>query len=248
MLDYLTGGRFEPGIAPGVGPFEATRAGVPAEDVRPRYHSVADVLEQALTGPYVTQHDKFHDLEHVPILPRMRTDPTPPVWVTVMSPASAVWAARRGYRLCTAWSSTESAGQLADAYREAATEAGTSTDPEMLGVRRRVFVAPTDAEAQEIVESTRNLVQQTAGSTFETQNEQIRKLMNHPDDFAVGSPETVAEKLIEQCRQGGFGNVMAFPDFLLFEHEHLVRSHELLGRKVAPLLRSASVAKPVAAR
>jgi alkanesulfonate monooxygenase SsuD/methylene tetrahydromethanopterin reductase-like flavin-dependent oxidoreductase (luciferase family) len=105
-----------------------------------------------------------------------------------------------------------------------------------------VFVAPTDTEALEICEAMGNPIRQSAGTTFETQDETIRSRMNHPDDYAVGSPETVAEKLIEQCRTAGLGNIMAFPDFLTFSSEHQVRSHELIGTKVAPMLRSAKVA------
>jgi hypothetical protein len=44
---------------------------------------------------------------------------------------------------------------------------------------------------------------------------------------------------------------MCFPDFAAFEHADLVHSHELIGRRVAPILRSADVARPsntVAAR
>ena len=47
--------------------------------------------------------------------------------------------------------------------------------------------------------------------------------------------------LIEQCRAGGYGAVMSFTDFAQFKHDDLVRSHELLGREVAPVLRSAEV-------
>ncbi|MEV5302819.1 MULTISPECIES: hypothetical protein [Amycolatopsis methanolica group] len=35
--------------------------------------------------------------------------------------------------------------------------------------------------------------------------------------------------------------MIAFTDFAQFTHEDLVRSHELLGREVAPLLRAAEV-------
>src|SRR3974390_1925656 len=39
MLNYLTRGRFEPGIAPGAGTHEAVMAGIDASEVRPRYYS-----------------------------------------------------------------------------------------------------------------------------------------------------------------------------------------------------------------
>jgi hypothetical protein len=76
---------------------------------------------------------------------------------------------------------------------------------------------------------------------FETQDPAIFKMFDIPDDFAIGSPETVAERLIEQCRAGGFGTLFAFTDFGGFTPKDLARSHELIGTKVAPLLRSAEV-------
>jgi hypothetical protein len=73
----------------------------------------------------------------------------------------------------------------------------------------------------------------------------ILAFMMEPDDFVIGSPETVAEHLIEQWRAGGFGVVMAFTDRALFAPEFLARSHELLGTRVGPILHSADVARPV---
>ena len=48
MLDYLTHGRYEPGIAPGAGPTEAVMAGVPEEQIRPRYYSAVEVLAKTI--------------------------------------------------------------------------------------------------------------------------------------------------------------------------------------------------------
>ncbi len=96
MLDYLTYGRYEPGIAPGAGPTEAVMAGVPEEQIRPRYYSAVEVLAKTIEQPLVTHHDAFYNLEKVPISPRPRKHPGRSVWVTVMSQDSAAWCAERG--------------------------------------------------------------------------------------------------------------------------------------------------------
>lgn len=241
MLDYLTHGRFEPGIAPGAGDVEAVTAGLPAAEIRPRYYSGAEVLAKAIAGPQVTHHDAFYNLEQVPIIPPMRERTGRAVWVTVMSPDSAAWAAERGYKMCTAWLPTPAADALGARYREAADAAGRTAGPAMLGLRRRVFVADSDAEAQEKCAAATDRVAGLLGLGFETADSQIRKMAMDPDDFAIGSPETVAEKLMEQCRSGGYGSVMHFTDFAGFTQQDLIRSHELIGRQVAPLLRSADV-------
>ena len=241
MLDYLTHGRFEPGIAPGAGDAEAVMAGLPTAEVRPRYYSGAEVLAKALAGPTVTHHDAFYNLERLLMIPPMRERTGRAVWVTVMSPDSAAWAAERGYKICTAWLPTPGTDALAARYRQAAAAAGRPAGPDMLGLRRRVFVADSDAEAQEKYESVTDIVANMVGVGFETADSQIRMMMMHPDDFAIGSPETVAEKLVEQCRSGGYGTVMYLTDFAAFTPQDLTRSHELIGRRVAPVLRSADV-------
>ena len=127
MLQYLTQGRFEPGIAPGSGVFEIIRAGIPAEHARPRYYSGAELLRKALAGGPVTHQDEFYNLENVPLEPLLRLRPDQSVWVTVMQPDSAAWCAERGFKMCTAWNPTPIATAVAARYYEAADEAAPPT-------------------------------------------------------------------------------------------------------------------------
>jgi alkanesulfonate monooxygenase SsuD/methylene tetrahydromethanopterin reductase-like flavin-dependent oxidoreductase (luciferase family) len=242
MLQYLTQGRFEPGIAPGAGVFEIVRAGIPAEQARPRYYSAADLLAKAIEGNPVTHQDEFYNLEDVRLEPKIYMQPGQSVWVTVMQPDSAAWCAERGYKMCTAWNPTPIASAVAGRYYEAADAAGIKVDPSMVGLRRRVFVADSDAEALETYEQSVDIIKATAGQAFETADLGVLKWMLDPDDFSIGSVDTVAERLIEQCRAGGFGVLQAFTDFAGFTPEVLAHSHELIGTKLAPILRSAEVA------
>ena len=50
MLDMLTGGRYEPGIGPGVGDAEAVLSGLPADQIRPRYYSAAELLRKSMAS------------------------------------------------------------------------------------------------------------------------------------------------------------------------------------------------------
>lgn len=245
MLEYITRGRFEPGIGPGAGDAESVLAGVPADQIRPRYHSAAQLLQKARIAPDVTHQDQFYNLDNVPLIPRMKQDSPRPVWVTVMSASSARWAAERGWRICTAWLPQPVAVELADAYRQTAEAVGHDASPNMLGLRRRVFIAPTDSEAQEIAAEAIDLVTlglNSQGSKFETADPQVAAMMSHPDDFIVGSPETVAERVIEQCREGGYGTFATWMDYAAFSWDDIYRSYELFGTRVAPILRSTSLA------
>ncbi|MFF2324432.1 MULTISPECIES: LLM class flavin-dependent oxidoreductase [unclassified Streptomyces] len=245
MLRYLSKGRFEPGIAPGSGPTETVMAGYPADEVRPRYESGVDFLEQALTGKPVTLHDQFYNVDQLGIVPRWEPSVgQEPVWVTVMSPESAARTAERGWKLLTGWVPTEHVVALARSYREAADASGHSTEPSMLGLRRRVFVAETDAEAREKFEAAQNLVPillRGEGSKMELADSRAAALVNNPEDYVIGSAETVADTLIEQCRAAGIGSLFAWADFAAFSWADLTRSHELFGTRVAPRLRTADV-------
>jgi alkanesulfonate monooxygenase SsuD/methylene tetrahydromethanopterin reductase-like flavin-dependent oxidoreductase (luciferase family) len=241
MLDLLSHGRLDIGIAPGL-EGEAVRAGLAAGELRPRFYSTADLLAKAMADEVVTHEDDFYALRDVRIVPGVHRDEALPVWVSVMSAGSAQWAARRGWKMCTAYLPTAAAVAVADAYREAAAEAGTPGGPEMLGLRRRVFVAPTDAEAHERLESaldTQMVLKDRV--SFEPADPAIAAMLSQPNDLIVGSPQTVAEQLIEQCREGGFGHLLAFTDFRLFDWDDLALSHRLIGAEVAPVLRSATV-------
>jgi alkanesulfonate monooxygenase SsuD/methylene tetrahydromethanopterin reductase-like flavin-dependent oxidoreductase (luciferase family) len=246
MLDALTHGRFEPGIGPGSGPKEAIMSGFAEAEARPRYESGAEVFRKSLEETYVTHHDQFTNIEKLGILPRWRPKQGQSVWVTVMSPDSAISAAKNGWKLCTAWLPDAVVFKLADTYRQAAAESGQSTDPSMLGVRRRVFLAESDSEAQEKFEAAQNLIPflmaRSDGSLMEAGDERVRQIAMQPDDFVIGSPKTVADKLVTLCSGGGIGNLMAWWDFASFQWEDLARSHELFGTRVGPVLRSANVA------
>jgi alkanesulfonate monooxygenase SsuD/methylene tetrahydromethanopterin reductase-like flavin-dependent oxidoreductase (luciferase family) len=255
MLDYLTHGRLEIGIGPGAGTIEAGLDGLEVQDLRPRYASGADLMDKYLSGSRITHQDAFYNLVDVPIAPQMRQT-HPPVWVTATSESSFQWAAARGYKVCTSWMATAEVAQLSSVYHAAANSAGLVSGPDSLGLRRRVFVAPTDAEARDIVEGSDNptalarMLQSNqkaaAAISSATSGAAANTRYNQPDDIIVGSPETVTEQLAEQIKATGIGNLLFWADFRLFDHQHLVRSHDLIGAHVIPELRSLTAPSPAA--
>jgi alkanesulfonate monooxygenase SsuD/methylene tetrahydromethanopterin reductase-like flavin-dependent oxidoreductase (luciferase family) len=209
-------------------------------------------LEQALTGQPVTIHDGFHNLENLHLTPRWEPRDADAVWVTVMSPGSAAWTAERGWNLVTAWLPTAMAAGLAASYYEAAEASGRTVSPSQLGLRRRVFVADTDAAAQEKFAAAADLMPfllnlSDSAIRMEAADPQVLAMVTNPEDFIIGSPETVAERLVEQCRAGGFGAAFAWHDFASFRWADMAHSLELFGTRVAPVLHSAGL-DPVAAR
>src|SRR5262249_2966390 len=145
------------GLSPGSGS-EAFMAGFAGDEVRPRYQSAVQIFEQARTGRPVTVHDPFYDFDDLEIVPRWEPTGDAPGWVAVTSTASAAWTAQRGWKLVTGALSTNTVNQIAARYREAAEASGQSTSPSMLGLRRRVFVAESDSEAQEKVAAAADIM------------------------------------------------------------------------------------------
>ena len=232
MLDYLTGGRLEIGVGGGGNPRETVLAGLDPAQIPDRYASGLAVLEAAMTAPYLTHVDEFARFDRVPVRPRPRQQPIPPIWMTSLSAASAERAARRGHKLALAWLPAEYLRKLADAYRAAGTG-----DPDRIGLRRRVFLAPTQAEADDIV--------QAAPDSFiegeEISDPAVRAVLTNPEDIITGTPAAVAEILIAQARDLQIGNLLLWTDFRAFTAGHLDRCHELIGRHLAPALRKAAL-------
>jgi alkanesulfonate monooxygenase SsuD/methylene tetrahydromethanopterin reductase-like flavin-dependent oxidoreductase (luciferase family) len=236
MLDYLTAGRLEIGVGAGGNPRESVLAGVDPAEIRDRYESGVAVLDAAMASPYLTRQDQFARLDHVPIRPRPRQQPRPPVWMTSLSTASAERAARSGYKLALAWLPAEYLRNLADAYR-AAGAGPDAANPDSIGLRRRVFLAPSQAEAEDLVVSAPDSF--IDGEQF--RDPAAKALFANPEDIIIGTPSAVADVLIEQARGLQAGNLLLWTDFRAFRAEDLDRCHDLIGRHLAPALRKAKL-------
>lgn len=283
MLDYLTGGRLEIGVASGVPP-EFLFVNVPQENVRPMYRESLEFLEKAMDSRAVTHEGRFWNFDEVPIMPALKKVDRRRKWMTVYSAASCRVAAQMGYKVCTSLQSVENANKAYDAYREEADKIGYEISPDDLGIRRSITLGATDEEAQELFERVMPLQMARMAATFEPVNERLQKALGQAanpdvlksglmdgappqredakhlpdiekatsanpdalgmvseDEIIVGSPETAAEKIIDQCRRLGAGHIiggaeMAFPltaDELDVQYD--------MWEKMIPILRKANV-------
>ena len=265
ILDHLSGGRLEIGYSSGTGPMEPLMVGMPEAELRPRFDESLDIIDAAIGSEEISHHGKFWNFDALCVTPRMlQTDA--PKWMTVVSANSARVAARRGYKICTAFMSARDARVVFDAYREAAAAAGRTAGPEQLGLRRRCLVWDTDSEAERLGAEVLKVGMQRTGflmkrmierglspiTGIEHLDKQIlasrrteavdapaSKFLSEPDEWIVGSPETVAGRIIEQCRTTGAGHFLAYTLGSMEEAE-MEHSTEL-WRQVIPLLREANV-------
>ena len=176
MLDHLTGGRFEPGLVSGIPP-ELGFAGISADVAMARHETIATAVEGFMRDGSVTAHGGGWAIDDLAIFPSMYQRPGH-VWTACRSRATAEVAARRGWKVCTGFNSTESIADMFDGYRVAATEAGHPATADRLGLRRMVTFVD-DASQQRFAKS------------LTTPGSEENRLLRAIGDFVGRYPDTV---------------------------------------------------------
>ncbi|AEG50584.1 Luciferase-like, subgroup [Sphingobium chlorophenolicum L-1] len=274
MLDYLTNGRLEIGVASGIPP-EFLLVKIPQDEIRPRFAETLDFLAEAEKDLFVTFNGQFTNIDDVPLMPRPRKEARRRHWMTIYSESSCRDAARRDFKVCTGFQSSAAAGAAFDAYRDEAAKHGRDVGPDDIGIRRQVVLGDTHEEAvqlnQELKDGAIERIEHTYKVVFDrfekaglTQVSSIRssgiadasavahkadpKEKKGPaprgidvsdDEFISGSPATVAEQIVEQCRIMGAGNILAYQSTAMNETQ--LEKNYRLWEQVIPILAKADV-------
>lgn len=243
LLDQLSGGRLEIGCASGV-PQELIQIGMEMDEVRARFDEALEIIDAGLVSPVISHHGKYWNFDNLKILPRPIQQPAPPKWTTVISTGSAQKSAARGSKICTAFHSVERIGEIFDAYRDEADRLGIAAGPEQLAIRRNVSIAETEQEALEIRERTKEISNRiragdkrfgTEKSDLMDAPRDVKGFVVHDDDFVAGTPDQVAEQIIEQCRAVGAGHFLAILGRGVENDRG--ETQQMFGETVIPLLR-----------
>ncbi|MEP7045596.1 MAG: LLM class flavin-dependent oxidoreductase [Ilumatobacteraceae bacterium] len=247
MLDHLTNGRLEIGVVSGIPP-ELAVVGITPAVAAGRHTEIIDVLDSALTNAVISHHGEHWNFDDLEILPRCLQQPSPPVWTAVRTAASAERAGRRGWKACGGFLSAKEIGVVFDAYRQGAEEAGHASGPEQIAVRRMVTFTDTPSQQRDAVNRAKRALLEvltaSAGplppwaALLDRPDESIATLSD--EEFVSGTPQQVAEQLIEHCQVIGAGHLLVA--FSERDHGRLEECHELFSTEVAPLLRQAAVA------
>ena len=100
MLDCISNGRLDAGVARAFLPHEFAAFGVSMDESRGRFEEGIEALERLWTEEDVTFHGKYHSFEGVTSLPRPVQRPHPPIWIAaIATPASFQWAGEQGYAM-----------------------------------------------------------------------------------------------------------------------------------------------------
>jgi len=217
MLDHLTGGRLEIGTAAGI-PNEMEKVGLAPDEARARNDEILDILDAALKSPVISHHGRFWRFDNLRLTPRPVQQPSPPVWVTVVSASSARKAARRGAKLCTGFHPLSKIIEIFDAFRDEADKAGRTVGPDDLCIRRQVTMLADDGEAASVVDTLLRNMRKYLEADPRLDTPDRPAVLDTPtahafsigdDEVIAGTADSVASQIIDQCRAAGAGHFAA---------------------------------------
>lgn len=243
-LDLISQGRAEMVVGRGSFTEAFPLFGLNLQDYDELFSEKLNLLLTIRDNEFVTWSGKFRPaLKGQAIYPRPLQNPFP-VWIGVGgTPQSFVRAGTLGLPLMVAiiGGETHRFGPLVDLYREAGKKAGHSPEKLKVGLHSLGYVANTTKEAIDDFypgyAETFSRIGRERGwppvtrAHFDAQAGPRGALL-------VGSAEEVVEKILRHSEAlGGIERVTFQMDTASLSHEKLLRSIELLGTRVAPLLK-----------
>src|SRR6478735_5647916 len=188
LLDNLSKGRIDVGIGKGTvyNEYEFVGHGLRSDDSRGRMTEAIEVLERAWRETPLVYKGKYFDLRVPELRPKPVQQPGPPIWRSVISPASFTECGRLGIPILTARLPVERIKERWSLY-EAGLNAGghdQATRSRLLAqsaLWRNVYVAESDAQAEDELSA---LLTETRHHMMH-----VREAFN-PPDFTPG-PETL---------------------------------------------------------
>jgi alkanesulfonate monooxygenase SsuD/methylene tetrahydromethanopterin reductase-like flavin-dependent oxidoreductase (luciferase family) len=248
MLDHLTGGRLEIGTAAGI-PQEMAQVGLGVDEARARNDEALEIIDKALKEPVISHHGKFWNFDNLRLTPRPVQQPSPPVWVTVVSVSSARKAARRGAKICTGFHPHSKVIEIFDAYRDEADKAGRKVGPDDLCIRRQLTMLDKDSEATDALAAQRKNFRQfiqidprvdLPGRPAVLDTPTAHAFSIGDEEFIAGTPATVAAEIVAQCRSAGAGHFAAIFNRAVTP-DKLKEWYRDFGTGTIPQLRKATV-------
>jgi probable LLM family oxidoreductase len=243
-VDLLSGGRAE--IMAGRGSFIESFPlfGYDLDDYDALFAEKLDLLLKIRDGNPVTWAGRLRaPLSSAGVWPRPVQDPLP-VWVAVGgSPESVVRAGSLGLPLTLAiiGGQPERFVPLVDLYREAARAAGHDPEQTKVAINTHAFVGSTSAEADAAFAAPYLAMMNRIGRERgwpPSGKAEYEALRSPRGAVAAGSPEEVAEKILFEHELFGHQRYVGQMSVGAVAHRDVLRSMELFGTEVAPVVRA----------
>jgi probable LLM family oxidoreductase len=242
-LDLISGGRAE--IMAGRGSFIESFPlfGYDLEDYDELYAEKLDLLLRIRANARVSWSGRHRPaLEDAVVWPRPLQDPLP-VWVAVGgSPGSVVRAGTLGLPLTVAiiGGTVDRFVPLVELYRESARQAGHDGDALQVAINTHAFLGETVDQADSAFAAPylhmMNRIGRERGWPPSGRRE-YEGLRSPRGALAVGTPEQVAEKILLEHELFGNTRYIGQMSVGAVQHTDVLRSMELFGTRVAPLVR-----------
>jgi probable F420-dependent oxidoreductase len=238
VIDQLSAGRLEVGVAPGYKPDEFATLGVPKSERGARTDETIEILKLAWRGEpfsYAGRHFRFDD---VVVQPSPAQQPAPPLWVGGSSMASARRAARHG----AGFMPDSGAGpEVYNAYR---TGLPVGSGPARVATNRVLFAAESRERAWELCGEHLlyqfNVYRQwfsDAGDNDAHGAEVRDPSVLSPEHYFVGTPDDILAAIAGSQERLGYEELVFWARPPGMSAEHAVASLELIAKHVLPALR-----------
>ncbi len=236
VVDILSGGRLDLGVAPGYRVSEFANMGVNKRERGGRTDEIIEVLHQAWRTGTVDFDGQYYRYQGVAVQPRPVQPAGPPIWIGGSTLAAARRAGRYGLDFMP---DSGSPADVYPAYREACAEHGFPAGE--IATNMVVFVCDDPDEGWNAVKEHYFYVYQTYQKWFAEAGDlvQVGAPLQTPDDLSrathiVGTPEMVIDAIEQRRARYPFDRLIfwARPPGLPIELSS--RSLELFARHVIP--------------
>jgi len=183
-------------------------------------------------------------IQNLGVYPRSVQDPLP-VWIASGgTPESAVRAGMLGLPIAFAiiGGMPERFAPLVDLYKRAAAQAGHDPANLPIATHSHGFISDNKEQAAELIYPSVKARMDQLGRERgwpPYSRETFDSMCSPRGALYVGDPETVAEKIILLRKNLGVNRFLLHVDISTIPHREILRTIELLGTKVAPIVRKA---------
>ena len=252
MVDAISGGRLEVGIARAFLPHEFRRFNISTDESQARFREGIEQLHLLLTQEFATHWGRFHSFENVQSLPRPTQKPRPKFYVAAtQSPETFEFAGREGHSLMAI--PLGAIKPLLEVYRKAWRDAGHPGNGNVM-VAFHMLCHDSDEKAREIArepfddyfaalnECARDWVEGSASKDYVGYKESMQKIKTVSMESQIetggawiGSPETI-RRSIKQCQEliGPFEKASLQVNFGKVRFDDAMASLRLFCREVLP--------------
>jgi alkanesulfonate monooxygenase SsuD/methylene tetrahydromethanopterin reductase-like flavin-dependent oxidoreductase (luciferase family) len=254
MLDGISGGRLDVGVARAFLPHEFRRFRIPPDESYARFLEGLEQIALLLTQENVSHAGRFHVIENTTSLPRPTQKPRPKFYIAAtLTPETFEYAGRNGHALMAIPLGGNRMRELLTIYRKAWRDSGRPGDGEVM-IAFHMFCHADGAKAREIsVRPIEDYFAAIAGATREwTEGLTSKDYQLYPDTMKkvavatlpsqiesggawVGSPaeiDGIIERLVD--RIGPFEHASLQINFGELPFEEAQRSMRLFAAEVMP--------------